>query len=103
VFLYDFRRRLLFGHQLDVPGIAQLIRQLGNPTAGDTDKIDGLEFGLTDMSWIRARVAAVLAHVGIFEFGWITQMPLITRHFTTGFTGMRFGVVHLGMSFPLKR
>jgi hypothetical protein len=42
--LNDFFRRFLFGHQFDIPGVAQLIRIPGNTSACHTDKIDFFKF-----------------------------------------------------------
>jgi hypothetical protein len=44
---------ILFFHKLDVPRIAELTWKFSYSATGNTDKIDILQLGLADVTWVR--------------------------------------------------
>ena len=88
--LYDFGGRLLFRHENDVPGIAELARQLGDPPAGNANEIDMLQLGLAYVLRVRGSLAAMFTNIGFLELGGIAQMAADARCPATRLAHTRF-------------
>jgi hypothetical protein len=83
---HDLGRRLLPGHEHNIPRIAQLAGELRYPAARDANEVDVLKLGFADMSRILRRRAAVVTQVGLARLDGITKVASCIGCPATGFT-----------------
>jgi hypothetical protein len=80
----------LFFHKFYIPRIAELAWEFCYPTAAYANKIDILELGLANVSWVRGCLATMVADVSFIYLYWIAQVTELFCCLTTGFAHVNF-------------
>jgi hypothetical protein len=96
---HDFGRRLLLGHEHNIPRIAQLAGELRYSAARDADEVDVLKLGFADMARIARGRAAVLANMGFAGLDGITKVTPCVGCSPAGSTHTSFFLRHFVLQY----
>jgi hypothetical protein len=93
--LHDLGGRFLFGHEYNIPWVAELARKLRHSPARYADEVDMFELGLADVSGIVGRLSAMLTNIRWTGLHRVAQMTAFARSPSACFAHSSFFFSHV--------